>query len=195
MKMEQTKRPEKKVFKVKDDLKYAVVCLETGESYLLSEGQVVISDNVKRNTEASRADREEHKSKTQDGIYFKAGHGMLFDTAVEYFNNLDLGIMDYKVLMLLFRRTWATTGLLRHKNGFPITKEWIEKTLDKSEKRVRLALNNLEYYKIIAKEGIGKERRYYMNPYVFSRSKKIDGHLHNLFKDSIWFEMRKTDNT
>lgn len=194
MKMEPTKRGDKKVFKVNDDLKYAVVCLETGESYLLSEGQIVVSDSRKCNTETPRADSEKYKPNPQDDFYFKSGHGMLFNSAMEHFNNLDLGVMDYRVLMLLFSRTWATTGLLRHNNGFPVTKEWICKTLDKSEKRVRLALNNLEYYRIIAKERIEKETKYYMNPYVFSKSKKIDEHLHKLFKDSVWFEMRKRDN-
>lgn len=188
MKMELTNENGKKVFKTDEDLKYAVVCLETGESYLLSDGQVVIADCKKRNTETPRGNVEKNP-------YLNNGYWMFFGTAAEHFNNLDLGIMDYRVLILLMSRTWATTGVIRHKNGFAVTKEWICKTLDKSDRRVRLALNNLEYYQIIAKERIEKEIKYYMNPYIFSKSNKIDGHLHNLFKDSIWFKMRKRDNS
>lgn len=112
--------------------------------------------------------------------------GIISTDAMNNILDLDLTGIDFKILFLMLSEAQPITGSVCFSDGNPITKEWICIKVNKSEKTVRYSLNSLEDKELIKKSTDNNCTKYYVNPYVFIKNRKINGYLYNMFKDTVW---------
>lgn len=115
-----------------------------------------------------------------------ARFGMISESAMNNILDLDLTGIDFKILFLMLAETQPITGSVCLSDGKPVTKDWICSKINKSEKTVRYSLKALEEKELIKKMDDNNCVKYYVNPYVFIKNRKINGYLYNMFKDTVW---------
>lgn len=164
--------------------------LETPEIVLRMGKDEIICEPEKLIVEAHRP-----KYKSPLKITYN-NFGMISKTGMQNILNLDLPGIDFKILFLMLSETQPITGSVCFSDGKPITKEWICIKVNKSEKTVRRSLQTLQDKELIKKMTDNNCVKYYVNPYIFVRSQKINEYLYNMFKDTVWhkYYLKKIKN-
>lgn len=84
------------------------------------------------------------------------------------------------------------SGMLKHKNGQPLTRHYIAEYTGLSIQTVDRILQGLKEKQVIGRNVVGREVQYFMNPWIFMRGKRVNNTLHDMFKNSRWAKLYST---
>lgn len=94
--------------------------------------------------------------------------------------------IEVQVLMYLINFISYGSCLLTHDNGKVLTSKSISSYFDTTIKWTRNILNSLVNKQILSKSRTGRSIAYIMNPYVFSRGKRVSNDIVKLFENTKW---------
>ena len=159
------------------ELAYYIVSPDTGEI----SNEIYVGDSI------IRKETSEYLARTE-----KIGDKMSF---IKLFRGLPLENLVHEKLtpaqwgtMMLFANLIRyESGLVALPNGTPITADDVADFLDISRRSVFDAIEKLIEKKIIAKAKTGiSEVKYYVNPFIFTTSVRVNKTLLSMFKDTKW---------
>ena len=78
------------------------------------------------------------------------------------------------------------SGMLKTRNGQPLTRKLISDKTGLSINTVDRLLQGLKEKQVIGKHVVGREVQYFMNPYLFMRGKRINKTLQDMFRNTDW---------
>lgn len=83
------------------------------------------------------------------------------------------------------------SGMLKNKNGQPLARTNISKTMDLSIQSIDRLLQGLKEKQVMGRNVVGREVQYFMNPWLFMRGKRINKTLYDMFKNSRWAKVHE----
>jgi len=116
----------------------------------------------------------------KDEPYTKTYHRVMFAVA----NCLTGAEMQLAYILLQFLS--YESGMLKHQNGQPVTRQYIAQYTGLSLKTVDKLLQKLKEKQVIGRNVVGREVQYFMNPWLFMRGQRINKTLYDMFKNSRW---------
>jgi hypothetical protein len=164
------------VYQVKEERKVASVMFspETGEKV----GEIYEGDRI------FRKQSDEYLKNTIELLpnepYTKTYHRVMFAVS-QGLTGAELQ-MAYSLLPFLSYES----GMLKHFNGQPVTRQYIADYTGLSVKTVDRLLQGLKEKQVIGRNVVGREVQYFMNPWIFMRGKRVNRTLHDMFKNSRW---------
>ena len=78
------------------------------------------------------------------------------------------------------------SGMLKARNGQPLTRQQISDKTGLSINTVDRLLQGLKKVQVIGRNVVGREVQYFMNPYLFMRGKRINWTLRDMFQNTDW---------
>lgn len=97
-----------------------------------------------------------------------------------------LSSTELQMVWYLSRYVSYETGLLTHRNGRPLTRKHISDETGLSVKTVDRLMLGLKEKQVIGRHTTGRSTVFTVNPWVFTRGKRINKTLYEFFKNSRW---------
>ena len=111
----------------------------------------------------------------------------IFKSALNILGNESLTGNDWKILTTMLSYLRDESGLIAHINGKPLLAKDISELSEIGESSTFRAIEKLIRKKIIAKNRIGfNEIKFYINPFIFTKNRRINKTLYTMFKSSKW---------
>lgn len=98
---------------------------------------------------------------------------------------------QWRLLNMMGHYIQYQTCLLTFSNGVPLTLEHISQIMNMPERTTFRAIEGLVKKKIIGKFKIGHEIKYYMNPFIYMKGKRVNKTLISMFGKSKWAQLHE----
>ena len=161
-----------------------VVDFETGEikDELFPGDRIVRKkqrEYIKKNVEEIEEDRFYNFG--QDNKF-----SMLSEYAAKQLADENLTASEYRIMLVMISNTNYKSGLITFGNNRPLTKEWLSKELEISQKTTTNAIKTLIDRGIIAQNITNRKTKYFFNPYIQYRGRWINKTLYEMFRNTRW---------
>ncbi len=110
----------------------------------------------------------------------------IFDNTLLALSDENMTGKQWKILILFINYFKYDSGLIAFDNGNPVGAEDVIELTGMSRKTVFDAINKLCEKKIISKTKVGFDIKYYGNPFIFCKGRRINKTLHTMFSKSKW---------
>lgn len=165
-----------------------------GTAYLLDIGTFEVKDTIYPGDRILRKKSTDYLSETKDHLpkelYVKAFIRPMFKLP-EVLSGTEVQFVYYLLQFLEFE-----SGVLSHPtNGKHLSREYISLDTGMGLSTVDRLLGKLKEEKVISHNHLGREVKYFMNPFIFMRGRRINKTLHEMFKNSPWAKLYEQEES
>lgn len=117
----------------------------------------------------------------------------LFESTIDALGDEALTGKQWRILMIIIRYFRYDSGLISFENGNPLTVDHISDLTNIPKRTVFDSMEKLVTKKIIAKNKVGYEIKYYINPFIFCKGTRINKTLYSMFEKTKWRKIYELD--
>lgn len=121
------------------------------------------------------------------------GFVKMFNSAMLPLANEKLTGNQFMLILIINRYIRYDSGIISFDNGVPITKDHLVEISGMSRSSVYDNIDILVTKKILGKTKVGHEIKYFCNPYIFCKGKRVNKTLHEMFKNSKWYQLNEEE--